>query len=194
MTLENIKWNSRFFEASIRKLGLEPLATDEENYELLISLLGMGARVGDVGVEAPDDQGGGDMKPGKEFDILVAEKVMGWKREMGMLHGKPQEVFTDGEGSKRSVACGCDEDFNPSNDIAAAWEVEAKIGEGYDPNILSDHAPNQRVYRYLEELHKLVGHPIDYDTSFDDEWALLRATPYQRCLAALKAFGVEVPS
>ncbi len=119
------------------------------------------------------------MKPGSELDALLAEKVMGWKRETGMLHGKLQEVFTDGEGNKRSVACGCDEDFNPSNDIAAAWEVEQKIGT-MGKNIRDE---------YILAIHDVVGHQLEWDSSIEAEWAILRASPEQRCLAALRAVG-----
>ena len=136
------------------------------------------------------------MKPGSELDALVAGKVMG-----GTLEESARYECWDEPPARRMVLRFPDGqcywshrgDWSPSTDPAAALEVESKLGEGYYSERYSDPPPNDRVWRYLEELHKLVGHPIGYDADFGEEWAILRATPYQRCLAALKAFGVEVP-
>lgn len=155
------------------------------------------------------------MKSGPQLDALVAEKVMGlcshiWEYaprpepepcptcgEYGEREDRPKYCRRCGHTGKWNRHCtvggGLDcKEYSTS--IEAAAEIEAKIGEGYDPEGPSDHAPNVRVWKYLEELHKLVGHPISYDASFDDDWALIRATPQQRCLAALKAVSAEVPA
>lgn len=58
-----------------------------------------------------------------ELDYQIGEQVMGWFRHKGMTHGKAQEVLSSHDGSTRSVECGCVEDFNPSVDIADAFEV-----------------------------------------------------------------------
>lgn len=61
------------------------------------------------------------MQPGRELDALVAEKVMGFT---GIRFGRndPNAVWVE-MGSRRK--------FQPSTDIAAAWEVLEKHSEIY---------------------------------------------------------------
>lgn len=65
---------------------------------------------------------------GRELVIAVAERVMEWRRKPnGMMHGKPQTVFIDADENTRTVECGCDEDFNPVEDIRDAMQVVEKM-------------------------------------------------------------------
>lgn len=60
---------------------------------------------------------------------------------------------------------------NPAEEIEAAWEVEEKMKENVD---------------YIIYLVDIV------DTENNGMFALVHATPLQRCLAALRAHGIEV--
>lgn len=64
----------------------------------------------------------------EELSMLVAEKVMGWTVQDGMMHGKAQKVAADAHGhTKHSFSCGCSEDFHPTTDIADAMIVVEKM-------------------------------------------------------------------
>lgn len=119
------------------------------------------------------------MKPGRELDALVAEKVMGWRAHspgypsLVDINGVPTGWLASGQGSQ-----GDDPDFRPSTDIAAAWEVVERLGGN------------------MFQLH--------YDTRYGHEnktgWAVILdgvvmcgfadTAPHAICLAALKAAGV----
>jgi hypothetical protein len=66
-----------------------------------------------------------EMPAGRELDALVAEKVMGWtlcdRVAMGWGDGPP--VFATGEDPYDDTARPSRQDWRPSEDIAAAWEV-----------------------------------------------------------------------
>lgn len=68
------------------------------------------------------------MPAGREMDALILVRLFHLRRHLGMMHGKQQWVFTDEKNRiVRTIGCGCDEDFNPSTDIKAAWEVVEKV-------------------------------------------------------------------
>ena len=78
------------------------------------------------------------LKPGRESDALIAEKVMGWKirREIVLTYGSnPLATFrtlytvTDGRGIDWSPTYDLDGVDLPrySTDIGAAWEVVEKV-------------------------------------------------------------------
>lgn len=96
------------------------------------------------------------MNPGRELDVLIAEKVMGWKRVGEGWHTKPHHKpskdypgtilnnwdskgehdflappwSTGNYASERIAFCGCDGDVelpSYSTDIKAAWEVVEKL-------------------------------------------------------------------
>jgi len=60
-----------------------------------------------------------EMKAGRELDALVAEKVMGWT-----LSGR---VWIDERGHLQTIEPTSFGSFEPSSDIAAAWEVVEKM-------------------------------------------------------------------
>lgn len=109
------------------------------------------------------------MKPGRELDLLIADKVMGIKFE----DCKPVAI-----GFK-------DNDFKGlhySTDISAAWEVVEKV---------------QSIGRNLEMFHRVLPHGKCYVAGFpaQGEQAGLYAAKIQEtashaiCMAALKAVG-----
>lgn len=63
------------------------------------------------------------MEPGRELDALVAEKVMGWN----VFPHKPdfQIEYKDEQGFQYVFRL---DEFEPSTDISAAWEVVEKMG------------------------------------------------------------------
>ncbi len=63
------------------------------------------------------------MEPGPEFDALMAEHVMGWKRRT-LLSDNP-EYFYHANGSD---VIRCRKRWSPSRDIEAAWPLAVKVG------------------------------------------------------------------
>lgn len=105
--------------------------------------------------------------PGYNLDVLVAEKVLGWKmKEYHDCPGSFGPDWMDGEAVAYEV-----EEFNPSIDISAAWEVEEQI------KTLRLHV------EYCQALRKVVMSKGEYVGLFD----YIHATPEQRCKAALLA-------
>jgi SAM-dependent MidA family methyltransferase len=104
-----------------------------------------------------------EMKAGKELDALVIEKVMRWKND-----GEWLTDITTFPGLRLV------EDFKPSTDMTAAWEVlEEMQSEGIYLDI--------RTYAdfYMVEVRKESGHLLD-------ACAQGLTAPYAICIAALK--------
>lgn len=107
------------------------------------------------------------MKPGRELDALIAEKVL----------GEDQKDFLESYGCP---TCGYDGlYYHPkqySNDIAAAWEVlEKHIERNWFFEISGNEDGTVQV---------ILGRPPGTATS--------KSISHAICLAALKAVGVEV--
>jgi len=137
------------------------------------------------------------MKPGRELDMLVAEKVMGCKVLRATDEGLSQREY---ERRRRweNARCGCagsmhnDSDDEGcyewlkeySTDIAAAFEVVEKINSSKNKWLLNSLRcdPNDGKWQFGD---------IDRDGSIwpDDKYD---SAPHAICLAALKAVGVEV--
>ena len=67
------------------------------------------------------------LEPGPELDRLVAEKAMGWRRT---TEGAPSgcAYWKDDDGFIRATEDpGGSLNWNPSTDVAAAWEVATKL-------------------------------------------------------------------
>jgi hypothetical protein len=140
----------------------------------------------------------GDLKPGRELDALIAEKVMGWKR-LTYSQSNPNNkkkaddhrltMWWHSEDLKEKALAEDDNDYynpepawSPSTNIAQAWEVAKKMHQlgwileirtGYN---IETTAPVHRVSlckRGFDEYY--VGIPN------------LDAVPHAICLAALKA-------
>lgn len=125
------------------------------------------------------------MIAGREMDALVAEKVMGWRKEdKAMLHGIIQVAFVDtATDYARPIACGCAEDFQPSTDIRDAWQVVEKLDNlGFTTEIDKREAGWAVVF-------------IDYRKNpigLKEDNAIADTAPLAICLAAFKACGVEM--
>lgn len=118
-------------------------------------------------------------EPGRELDALVAEKVMG-------------NTLAPGPGAMGIVVNITELKRIPpySTDIAAAWEVVEKIGEGFTlgrswEKWVCTSVPGDMWGCYIDE-------PGRYEMLNDGdyfEWA--DTAPHAICLAALKAIGHE---
>ena len=111
-----------------------------------------------------------ELQPGEELDRLVAEKVM------GAVFADGGEWFIDSMGpARRSNDSGFAwELWNPSTDIAQAWEVAEKLRERYGVQI--------NLFQH-DRCQCIVGDREFADIA--DEWADTAA--HAICLAALKA-------
>lgn len=125
------------------------------------------------------------MKPGRELDALVAEKVMGWKW-MPWVGNREQYVLVPAETDADSVFWwGRDvRDLVPpySTDIAAAWQVWKRFDgwviqryeyDGVDNYVISSGADTFERGEFL--VH----------TEADGVFTL----PHAICLSALRAVG-----
>lgn len=118
------------------------------------------------------------MKPSRDLDALIAEKVMGWTNE----------YLPDIYGIYRSVWYSPNRDdcfkkyVGPkwSTDIHAAWRIVEKLDKRFclikeDPN------SNERPYKAWFQKDAEEGYSVSYGES----------AAHVICLAALKAIGIE---
>lgn len=120
------------------------------------------------------------MKPGRELDALVAEKVMGYRRKRCDCN----TFWVDADGYEPTH----NQDY--STDIAAAWEVVERVRLFVWPHqgrwiagYLSE-ADLQDIYFHVENSRF-----ITIDGSFSTI-AQEQTAPHAICLAALKAVGL----
>lgn len=110
----------------------------------------------------------------RELDALVAFNVMGYGSKSCLR--RPEQRWICRCGS-------CDPIEQYSTDIASAFQVEERI-----------YSDLSLAIPYLSELREIVQRQEGIGSgSWLSEWKMVHATPRQRCLAALKAVGVEVP-
>ena len=127
------------------------------------------------------------MKPGRELDAIVAEKVMGWEK---FLIDQSAPYYSD-EDKKRgyfwmigTVSVGCtNNDGSPkcprySTNIAAAWEVVEKLRGVWDIRSMST--------TWVVRLSIQVG------TSDKRVGAEAETVQHAICLAALKAMEINI--
>lgn len=106
------------------------------------------------------------MKPGRELDALIAEKVMGWEDNM---RGLMAYAIVP----------------NYSTDIAAAWKVIEELRKDQKALLISQ-AYQGPYWEYLSKVEwndSLKGYRFEFATSI--------SAPHAICLAALKAVGVN---
>lgn len=127
------------------------------------------------------------MKPGRELDALVAEKVMGWKKDrvrVGRNSGDGTTFWTIDAlrfGDRIHALEPHDQPLNVpglppySTDIAAAWEV----------------VDNMRA-RNLEFEISSAPHRLPWLAKFGRRAEPAPTPAHAICLAALKAVGAEV--
>lgn len=116
------------------------------------------------------------MRPGRELDALVAEKVMGL--ECGIISGKPKV-----KGSNCGTY-GCTRHWidtpNYSTDIAAAWELVEKMkSEGFTFAVEYGHEISA-VFSKRDYVSDRIG---------DGMGVSGESVPHAICLAALEATG-----
>lgn len=76
-----------------------------------------------------------ELKPGRELDALVAERVMGWKLLPDTAYGHSEQAAMDAnkmawfDNNNDYIAGELDYDHQFSTDIAAAWQVVEKLRE-----------------------------------------------------------------
>ncbi len=122
-----------------------------------------------------------ELKPGRELDALVAEKVMGLKIVVKVWGtGKKYRSFSVGEpdyiySSDRPEGELINSVPRYSTDIAAAWEVVEKLGQHFQLFSPTDNRPSWEA-RFRDGRFKLVT-------------AEAATGPHAICLAALKAVG-----
>lgn len=119
------------------------------------------------------------MKPGRELDALVAEKVMGF--EIGSLGGTFQIRSPGDCGTHGCMKPHWKNMPNYSTDIAAAWEVMEKLkNTGMFGNYLKLQWYDDRWICYFDHEDFL------YDL---DTYPNAPTAPHAICLAALSYFG-----
>jgi len=118
-----------------------------------------------------------ELEAGREFDALFAKQVMGWRQEYvwsiagekAHMWNEPEYLLPPGSDDASKVP-------EYSTDIAATWKMEEMIEQ---------RGLNLRYTQALMAVLLFEGFVPE-----DDEalwWALIHASPYQRCCAALKA-------
>lgn len=105
------------------------------------------------------------LKPGKELDALIAEKVMGWEE-----YQSRKEWCKPNQGDYIMEFC----EWQPSTLIGPAWEAVEKLNLFKDYHLITFDG----VYTILDKDRMIIS-------------SSTRA-PHAICLAALKAVGVEV--
>lgn len=129
------------------------------------------------------------MKPGRELDVLIAEKVMGWKLYCYEGDVYAHEPGQYGDAAKNDGWCWEGDtypenreshQFAPSTDIAAAWEVVEKLSTNGWAVKMQIGFDSSRYYWdcevFIEESH----------------YGSAKTAPHAICLAALKAAGVKL--
>lgn len=124
------------------------------------------------------------MKPGKDLDALVAEKVMGfWFDEKGRCHRHPRDPISPVSSIIISLS-------TYSTDIKSAWEI------------VEHNTTESRYVRVIIETHPLgiECEIVQWGEEFDENGeqnreiygAIGDTAPHAICLAALKACGVKL--
>lgn len=113
------------------------------------------------------------MKPSRELDELIAEKVMGWTMKCGPMLAPPgynnfiiKGVCVDEKGNIRIIP-------SYSTEISAAWEVVEKFRKN-------------NSFIQLEVIGEL-----GWEVALNGETGNSEFAPQVICLAALRAVGVE---
>lgn len=129
------------------------------------------------------------LKP-RDRDALIAEQVMGWEKLPAPKYRLPDESVVElfvgdfyfhADNGSRFMYWPWPMHFYPnqlvpefSTQVAAAHEVEDEIER------------RELKCSYVTELLIILGH-YTMRGDFNEYWDLVRATPEQRCLAALRA-------
>lgn len=115
------------------------------------------------------------MKPGRELDALVAEKVMGWKYSQHAMTWYPPGLHPAQNMLDHDILA-----F--STDIAAAWTVVEKLRNFKHPQ---DPDSNFTIFQWWDGGYAAgwTWHEVEYDMVYGD------TAPHVICLAALRVVG-----
>lgn len=150
------------------------------------------------------------MKPGRDLDILIAEKVFTlkictctdeevdkWKREGSRVYSPFYPTFEPSRFGSHNNCNKCGDRYfstswdgpnSYSTDIAAAWEVVEKfIKDGKHINIAYYQKLGPNIDGPPYEAHWTVTGIYAWDL----EKAQAETAPHAICLAALKAVGID---
>ena len=114
------------------------------------------------------------MNPSTELDILIAEKVMGWRDLNLNGSGIPPNKETHEWYPRYSIY------------IKDAWHVIDRLIQKYDMELAKDY--DEKLWTCLfriESFEKGGGSRLDTYTAYG------QSAPHAICLAALKAIGVN---
>ena len=124
------------------------------------------------------------MNAGRELDVLVAEKVMGWtsfkKRWRDGSHFDLLDRFLDSNNIEVEGACP-----HYSTNIAVAWEVVTRVykqSNNSEPDFLQITGPLSDGWK----VQHIWGH---HDGDIPEYFVVRKSLPHAICLAALKAVG-----
>lgn len=125
------------------------------------------------------------MKPGRELDALIAEKVMGLelKQPKGVAWRENTWVYAINDFRDSGPMYVVDCDFY-STDISAAWEVVDNLRYRKIPiSIAHVFFPAEERWEYIAKAENVQPYGFEFATS--------DSAPHAICLAALKAVGYE---
>lgn len=125
------------------------------------------------------------MKPGRELDALVAEKVMGWAPNYP--GGWPHPPKDEPNRKRHMAADGTTVIPAYSTDIAAAWEVVEKVGPLFGQR--SFHLRWAPVMKDDDTPWLASWFDINVDHDTGAAHGRGGTAPHAICLAALKAVG-----
>lgn len=124
-----------------------------------------------------------DMTP-QERDALVAERVCGWYVDRG---GESSPPLTD---PPRRIIFNAEGDGYVARLPMPAYSTDPAAARLVEDAIYETQGIHLTYLRELTAILKDAGVNTNWDLAWG--WGILRATPEQRCLAALRAAGVKV--
>lgn len=126
--------------------------------------------------------------PEKNIDILVAERVMGFKKEPASGFDSCTEAYLKPRDSDAFEMVGCAHNLPPySTSIEAAWEVLEKLKGQFE--LSTDSADPVDELRWQVYIVTFLG---SQDGLPVEVRARAHTAPMAICRAALKAVGVEL--
>lgn len=125
------------------------------------------------------------MKPGRELDALVAEKVMGLKptdffSDYNELSTEEQNIISRSQGWAPLPL------KHYSTDIAAAWTVFNALESRPDFVTFEMRTGDKEHYSQMDQ-----GYSVRICLGNGSYWRYSESAPHAICLAALKTVGVE---
>jgi hypothetical protein len=122
--------------------------------------------------------------PGPDLDQLVAERVMGWRREQGVEGIRMWRGPADERARQARAVYGVP---RYSTDISAAWLVAEKVRLAVVPQL-----EGSELRWYATDIHRVVFGDAVTMIEEAEGGMLADSAPYAICLAALIASGLVV--